>query len=100
MTKGKGTAIETRVWVNGKNLKMLNMYEPKHYKIPNRWNTAPYNVGDEQQPAGESEPFSMAKPEAKVVKTPDAKGAGSKFLHRRHPASKPAKFGPLSRAAE
>lgn len=90
MTKGKGTAIETKVWVNGKTLKMLNMYDPKQYKIPNRYNTAPYSTAS----------FSMAEPEPQIVKTPDAKGAGTRFLHRRHPAKSPAKFGPLFRAAE
>jgi hypothetical protein len=83
--------VQTKVWANGKTLTMLNMYDPKQYKIPNRWNTSPYNTAD---------PFQMAKPEPKIVKTPDSKGAGAKFLHRRHPASKPSKFGPLSRAAE
>lgn len=85
--RGKGVVATTTAFLpSGRTLTSLQMYDPKLYKIPNRWNTPPY--------------FQMANTEPTIVKTPEGKGVGNKFLHKRHPASKPVKFGPLSRAAE
>lgn len=90
MKRGKGVyATKSAILPSGRTTTMLHMYDPKQIKIPNRWNTPPYNTM-----------FEPAPLEASIVKTPDSKGAGSKFIARRHPASKPLKFGPLSTAAQ
>lgn len=91
---------------------MLKMYQPRRQiLIPNRWNVKKY-LAPETPVEAEREatptptapaapgPFKVPPKPSKIVKTPDDKGAGSRFMNKRHPALKPVKFGPVFRAAQ
>jgi hypothetical protein len=93
--RGKGVANATIFLPERKTIQTIQTWNPKGFiNTPDRDNTPPYNQTTEQQ-------FQPApQPDNKILQTPNEQGAGSKFLHKRHPASKPLQFGPLSRAAQ
>lgn len=88
--KGKGQVASTdRAFLEDekRTLRMIVMKRGnKGFKIPDRYNTPPYN-----RPPAPEQPLEMAPQDVKIVETPEDEGAGSRFLHRRHPAMKPVK---------
>jgi hypothetical protein len=93
--KGKGTvAQKTRAYFEDhKPIPIIAMKRGRMaYDMPDRYNTPPYNNAPEPEQLEEEEeekiskPFEMVGQGPKIVKTPEEKGAGSKFMFKRHPS--------------